>query len=401
MPLSLANDTLTVITLCSSDHRVSITIYNLPTQSMLKPVVLSKRLSTRSLLEIWVDRYKLDAFMLISGCTGNELIDVIEEKGRNKTFKKAHKWIKISSEFAGLKTNSLFSYIPNVVSLEEARQIAGFVEKIYTKLLDVYQQQQVSSEWVALIDSLNNSNSVIESLEKASSIDLLVIEQVAIEIEPLILALQNQHLACQDRRTIGFMSTQFHFSTQLLLSRLQPIEQLLLKPYLQFVEEQVCIPWQRICAAANRHFASSPVITAVKSMLPQSEEISSDIYSQALTLFPTHRSRRGLLTQPEVAASSVRDMSMFQAYLWLCVLEGNMSSVENELLPLCLMVFPAISVDWEITQVAVELMTTCIQKRLDVGHMAIVEPYMHAMKQLFIKAKSSPELLEQKVSASI
>lgn len=362
---------------------------------MLKPAVLSKHLSTRSLLEIWVDRYKLDAFMLISDCTSNRLINAIEEKGRKKTVEKAHKWIKISSELAGLKTNSLFSYVPNVVSLEEARQIAGFVEKIYARLLDVYQQQQISPEWAALIDSLNNSNSVIERLEKASSIDLLAIEQVAVKVEPLILALQNKHLACQDRRTIGFMSTQFHFSTQLLLSHLQPIEQLLLKPYLQFVEEQVCIPWQRICAAANRHFASSSVITAVKLMLPQSEEISSDTYSQALALFPSHRSRRGLLTQPDVTASFVRDISMFQAYLWLCVLEGNMSSVENELLPLCLMVFPAISVDWKMVEVAVELMTMCTQKRLDAANISLVAPYMNAMKQLFIKAKPSPDLLEQ------
>ena len=60
------------------------------------------------------------------------------------------------------------------------------------------------------------------------------------------------------------------------------------------------------------------------------------------------------------------------------------------------MVFPAISVDWKMVEVAVELMTTCIQKRLEATHVPLVTPYMNEMKQLFIKAESSPELLEHK-----
>lgn len=360
---------------------------------MLKPATLTQISSTRALLALWLDRYKLDTFRLIDNCTASELMQAISEEGRNKTAVRANRWIKISSELAGLKTNSLFSYVPNVVSLEETRQIAKFVEKIYAKLLTVY-QQQVSPSDADLVNTLKKTNSISSSLEQVNAVELPAVEQIASEIEPLILELQKQHLACQNRRTIGFMSTQFHFSTQLLLNNLQPIEQILLKPYLQFVEEQVCIPWQRICAAAKRHSVDAPVLDAVKSVMSQSEAIANDIYNQALAGFPDHRSRRGLLTEPEVAASSIRDMNMFQAYLWLCVLEGNMSSVENELLPLCLMAFPAISVDWTMTEVSVELMNVSIQKRLDTEHMALIQPYMQSMKQLFIQARYSPEFLK-------
>ncbi|MEM9486732.1 MAG: hypothetical protein AAGA83_23920 [Cyanobacteria bacterium P01_F01_bin.116] len=194
---------------------------------MLKAAPLNQRLSTRSLLEVWANRYKLNAFKLISECTGDELMNAIEIEGRRQTVAKAYKWLKISSELAGLKTNSLFSYAPNVVSLEDARQIAGFVKQIYAKLLDICQQQQTSPDWTALINTLNNSNSVIEKLNQANSVDLLVIKQIASEVEPLIFALQDQHLACRDRRTIGFMSTQFHFSTQALLSYLEWVRKLL------------------------------------------------------------------------------------------------------------------------------------------------------------------------------
>lgn len=361
---------------------------------MLKSTVLPKSLSTYSFLELWIDRYKLDGFKLVNTCTGTDLSQALEADGRKKTIAKAHRWLRTSSELASLKTNSLFSYVPNVVSLNEAKRIAVFVEKIYGKLLDVYQQQPISSDWQILIDNLNHPNNVSAIWKQIKTIKLPAIEQIASEVEPLILELQEKHLACQDRRMIGFMSTQFHFSAQTLLDNLQPVEQVLLKPYLQFIEEQVCIPWQRICAASSRHAVNSPVLTAVKSVLPQSEDIADNAYRQVLPHFGSHRSRRGLLSEPNVTASFVRDFSMFQAYLWLCVLEGNMSSVEEELLPLCLMVFPAVSVDWELVEVSIDVMIECIQQHLDTRYAPLVRPYMQAMKQLFVQAKHSPEFIE-------
>ncbi|MEM1256620.1 MAG: hypothetical protein AAGI69_29655 [Cyanobacteria bacterium P01_H01_bin.21] len=358
---------------------------------MLKPTVLSQSPITRSFLEIWINRYKLDTLRLLNNCSKEQLSAAIKENGRQQTATKAMKWIKISCELAGLKTNSLFSYVPNVVSLEDARQIAKYVEKIYASLLEVYRRQSISPSWLALLDTLNHSNSTSVKVEQINAIKLPAIEQIAREVEPLILELQNRHLACQDRRTIGFMSTQFHFSTQLLLENLQPIEQILLKPYLQFIEEQVCIPWQRICAAVSQNSTDFLVLNAIKSMLSQSEEIANDVYSKTLSRFPNHRSRRGLLRESDVASSFIRDMSMFQAYLGLCVLEGNMSSVENELLPLCLMVFPAIAVDWEMVEVDVALINKCIQQRLDIKYTTLLEPRMKAMETLFKIAEPQDE----------
>ncbi|MGD1852615.1 MAG: hypothetical protein ACFB2W_00050 [Leptolyngbyaceae cyanobacterium] len=353
---------------------------------MLKPAVLSSNTAKTSFLKLWTNRYKLDTYGLISSCTKADLINVIEEKGRQKTVARALRWIRISSELAGLKTSSLFSYVPNVVSLEDSKKIAVVVEQIYTELLDIYQQQPLSSDWLDLAAALNNPHSVSASYQKATAIDLPAIEQIAIAVEPLVLKLQEQHLACQDRRAIGFMSTQFHFSTQILLSNLKPVEQVTLKPYLQFIEEQVCIPWQRICAAANRQPMGSSVLKAVETMLPQSEDIADDTFRQAVSRFSLHRSRRGVLTQPDVAASFVRDINMFQAYLWLCVLEDSMSSVESELLPLCVTVFPAISVDWQLVDVSVDIMIEYIYQRLDAEYIPLIDKYLQAMKRLFGKA---------------
>ncbi|MEM7063428.1 MAG: hypothetical protein AAF572_09725 [Cyanobacteria bacterium P01_B01_bin.77] len=361
---------------------------------MLKTTQLKQRSSTLALIEVWANRYKLDASKLVTECTGDMLMNAIDEEGRQQTADKVHKWIKISSELAGLKTNSLFAYAPNVVSLEDARRISEVVKQIYTKLLDIYQQQQAAPPWSDLINTLNTSDSAVEKMSQVSAIDLFVIQQIADEVEPLILELQNQHLASTDRRTIGFMSTQFHFSTQVLYSYLQPIEQILLQPYLHFVEEQVCIPWQRICAAASRHTEKSPTLEAVKLMLLQSEEISDITYRQTVERLPKHHSRRGIITQPDVTASYVRDINMFQAYLWLSVLEGNTTSIKNELLPLCIMVFPAVSVDWQLVETGIELMMDCIQERLDTERFPLIRSCMTTMKQLFANPQDASEFLE-------
>ncbi len=64
---------------------------------------------------------------------------------------------------------------------------------------------------------------------------------------------------------------------------------MLLCPYFKFVEEQVAIPWQRVCAAAAKHEQGSEALTLVAQMLPMASEISSTVYCQLLQLFPDHR----------------------------------------------------------------------------------------------------------------
>jgi hypothetical protein len=168
-----------------------------------------------------------------------------------------------------------------------------------------------------------------------------------------------------------------------VLNRLTLAEQVLLSPYFKFVEEQVCIPWQRVCAAATKHEPDSPLLATVLQMLPASQEIAKQVYHRAAQLYPNHRSRRGGLMEPGVRASSIRDIEMFQGYLWLCTLEGNMTAVEQELLPLCIMVFPSIDVAWELVEHILPLLVNEIQTRLLPAQMRLLLPYTQAMQQLF------------------
>lgn len=214
-------------------------------------------------------------------------------------------------------------------------------------------------------------------------LSLAEVKQLAMEIEPLLLKFQEQHLTSEDRRTVGFMSTQFHLSAKLVLDRLTLPEQLLLSPYFKFVEEQVCIPWQRVCSAAAQHNLDSPILVLAQQLLPLSLVIAKKVYNRAVHMNPKHRSLRGGLTNPGVRASSIRDIEMFQAYLWLCALEGNMSAVEQELLPLCMMVFPSIEVSWELVEQLLPSLVTEIEERVSSEQMQLLMPYTQAMEQMF------------------
>ena len=81
-------------------------------------------------------------------------------------------------------------------------------------------------------------------------------------------------------------------------------------------------------------------------MLPACHDIAKTVYRRAVKLYASHQSRRGKLSHPGVMASAIRDLEMMQGYLWLCVLENNFIAVEQELIPLCVLVFPSVQVTW-------------------------------------------------------
>lgn len=354
---------------------------------MFKSIELVDKSSVKRLIQLWAERYVPDLSTLskeVEHLPVSELIEAASPEGRAKTCAKLQTLIEINCKCAGIQTNVIFSYIPKVVSLTESQGIARAAAQVYQKVLKVYQQQlpfctlDATASPLEIVDiSSDTFTSIVPRLS------LSEVRQLAKEIEPVLLLFQEQYLSASDRRTIGFMSTQFHLTSKLVLNRLTLAEQLLLSPYFKFVEEQVCIPWQRVCAAAIQHEIDSPLLTLVQKLLPASREIAKSVYARAVELYPNHRSRRGTLSEPGVRASSIRDIEMFQCYLWLCALEGNMKAVEEEFLPLCMMVFPSINVTWELVEQLLPLLVTEIQPRLSPEQMRLLQPYTEAMQQLF------------------
>lgn len=352
---------------------------------MLKPTKIADTAAANQLIELWAARYTPDLSLLPAEkgqFPTTTLIECTSEAGRAKTVNRAKQLLRIHCEIAGLEANSLFSYIPNIVNLAEAKYFTDYVEQVYDALFNVYLQQPPPKRYLQFIDA----SSTLFSKLALPSLLLPTITQLADVLEPVLLQLQDSYLNSGDQRTIGFLTTQFHLTTCEVLKQLTPCEQVLLAPYFKFVEEQVCIPWQRICAAASRHLASSPELMLVEQLLSNSHEIAEQVYNQTTEQYGHTCSRRGTFTNSDIAASTIRDLTMFQSYLWLCVLENSMAAIEDELLPLCQAVFPSVGVRWDLVEYALQLLLDQIHSRLNTTQLSLLSPYTQAFRVIFTKA---------------
>jgi hypothetical protein len=199
---------------------------------------------------------------------------------------------------------------------------------------------------------------------------------------------QEYHHQAKDWRSIGFLTTQLNFCNNWLAHSLTQPELVLLNPYLKFVEEQIAHPWQRAYAAGAVHSPNSPVLQLAERMIPAAEDIAQVVYSKLVEHLPYHQSRRGSLDYPGVTHSCLRDLKMFQSYLWLCVLKESMAPIEEELLRLCIMVLPSIGVKWSMIELWIQMLADEIMSRIEPSQQHYVLPYTAGMYQSFVVAKA-------------
>ena len=186
-----------------------------------------------------------------------------------------------------------------------------------------------------------------------------------------------------DPRAIGFVSMQFHYTGQMLLEWLSATEQGLWMPYLKVMDDHMYMPLSAAYDAAANHNYDSPVLAAVRHLLPVSSKIAYKVCNQVCRLHPNYHTHSGALTDITVKTASIRDAEMFQVYLCLCILAGNMQSVQQELFPLCVMLYPRLNVRWRLVQDMLQNMGWEFHSILSAGDMAIVLPYLRTMTEMF------------------
>ncbi len=350
---------------------------------MFKTTQIVTTPSVERLLKLWVRRYTpdLSSLSLSQEILIASLKETVSPEGRAQTVARLkNNLLDINSQMAWLQTKSLHNYIPNVLDFSEAKKITDSALIVYKVLLDLYQKK--ASYTTALITTLSHISLNVDDIFIAE-FGISAFKELAYTLEPTLIAFQEQHMACKDWCTLGFMTTQLKFTNKLILNQITPIEKALLSPYINFIEEQVAIPWQRVCVASAKHDVGSPVLNLVEQMLPITEDIARTVYYKLVELFPNHCSRSGLLTNPTVAQSSIRDLNMFQAYLWLCVLEESLIPIEQELVDLCVMVMEKLEVKWEILQQWNQILMDEIIYRVKPEYKNILLPYTEGMIQAF------------------
>lgn len=353
---------------------------------MLVSTRLAKVSSVDRLIKVWANRYVPDVLSLPlrqDPSLRSALITAASPEGRAATAAKLHeKLLDKNCKYAISQSRDLYADLQKILDLREALRLSQFALQIYIQLLKLYQELP-SIEHPSTEQFWSHINS-----SPASAWGLPKVEKLADALEPVLLKYQEQYVLSKDWRMLGFITTQLNIANELSLKELTPVEQVLIQPYFNFVEEQVALPWQRVCAAAEKHDVSSPAFLLVERMLPMSSDIAATVYRRLAETFPTHRSRRGTLSHAGVKHSCLRDLNMFQAYLWLCVLQETMEPIEQELAALCIMVMESVGVKWEVTARWCELLVDEILNRVPPEHKSLLLPYGEDMVEAFYNRRS-------------
>lgn len=312
----------------------------------------------QSLGAIWAKKYYISVTGSedLADLTNSENFqEVNSPEGRAQTANKLHQKLTLASARAWSKTETLLSedirrhgIDPDLIN---PLQIAADTRFLFEKVLNAY------------------ANSI-----SAQRVSVVVAEDFG----------QVRHSYTKiDPRAIGFVSMQFHYTGQILLEWLTPEEQELYTPYLKVMDDHMYMPLRAAYEAAANHDLDSPALIAVQHLLPITTKIAQNVARQVSRLHPNYRTINGRLTDSTIKISSIRDAEMFQVYLCLTVLEGDIQSVLRELFPLCVLLYPRLQVSWQLVQDMLQIMGWEMQKFLQIEDLLILTPYLRSIAGIF------------------
>ena len=211
-------------------------------------------------------------------------------------------------------------------------------------------------------------------------------------ISPYLGALRKKYTA-NDPRVIGFVSMQFHYTGLILLTDFSVRKKTELLNYFKVIDDHLYMPLQRAYDAAANQDYDSQILTVVQKLLPVSTEIARNICERVIELYPNYSTYTGNLKNPVVKTASIRDVEMFQVYLWVCILENSIAAIQQELFPLCVMLYPTLKVRWELVRQMINLLGKEIGNRLGREQQQLFVPYFQALQEMF-----SPEIFPESLA---
>jgi hypothetical protein len=339
---------------------VSVTSPQVSDRSSLTSASLSSKpkSNVHSLAALWARKYYVSVTTADEQeslkHTGN-LKEVASKEGREKTAEKLMQNLNLASAQAWSLTETLLSeeirrhgINPELINPLE---IAADTRILFQKVLDAYAERSTPRRLSVIV-----GKDFGQVRQKYTSVD---------------------------RRAIGFVSMQFHYTGQKLLEWLSPTEQILWLPYLKVMDDHMYMPLQAAYEAAANHPYDSPALSAVQHLLPVSTKIAVSVCNQICRIHPNYESYSGSLNSTTVKTASIRDVEMFQVYLCLCVLEDDIRSVQQELFPLCVMLYPRLNVSWRLVQDMLKTIGWDMHDRLPADDMATFLPYLRTLTEMF------------------
>ena len=206
--------------------------------------------------------------------------------------------------------------------------------------------------------------------------------QFSVVISPLCGRIRRYYTATNPC-VLGFMSMQFHYTGLLFLEQLDPDEKGGIQNYLKVMDDHLYMPLQRAYEAAAKHDYNSPHLVAVRELLPATTRLAESLCTEVAQNNPNYRCLSGSLNDPQVRISSIRDVEMFQIYLCLSVLEGNVTAIQQELFPLCVMLYPPLQVRWDLVRQMLNQLEWRLQQGMTADSYQILGPTLQIFKNMF------------------
>ncbi len=212
--------------------------------------------------------------------------------------------------------------------------------------------------------------------------DHLTPQQLSVAIASDIGAIRRRHTAI-DPRVIGFVSMQFHYCGQMLAAEVSEPTKVVLNSYFKVVDDHLYMPLQRAYEAAANYYPDDPRLQTVHHLLPHSSKIAQQIVDDVHRCYPAYTTYTGALNSQLVKISSVRDVEMFQVYILTCVLEQNIAAIQQELFPLCVMLYPTLRVSWELVREMLSLLQDSFAQYSQPQDLIYYRPYQDALWRMF------------------
>jgi hypothetical protein len=330
--------------------------------------------------------------------SGEDKVSILAQQWAKKYVRNLDSNKKNAGGDAAGNDNAIFGHQPEV-AIEVAEPTA-----IVTKILQGALRNASSQAWQRteaflnkevlrhdldpeLIDPWEISKDIHDIYKKAivAYSELLPVYKLSLRINQDVATVRRKYTAV-DPRVIAFVSIQFHLTGELLLQELQPKTQEVVRDYFKVIDDHLYMPLHRAYEAAAQHSLDSAALKLVQHFLPYSTEISHSICQRVIEIYPNYRCLNGPLNKPIVRTSSVRDVEMFQIYLWVCLLENDLDALQMELFPLCVMIYPGLNVSWELVQQMIFLLGKEIQLRSEGIDVQVLMPFYAALREMFSPA---------------
>ncbi|VXD21674.1 conserved hypothetical protein [Planktothrix serta PCC 8927] len=179
------------------------------------------------------------------------------------------------------------------------------------------------------------------------------------------------------------LQLQFHYMGRMLLEWMSMKERTVFFLYFKTLEDYLYSPLGEVNDLAAKHLSNSPALIAVQQLLSSFTTIAHQVYHKVHDLNVGYRSISGDLKNHILQYSSTRDIELFQIYLCWCALENSLRPIQQELFPVCVILYPRLHISWKLTQDMLNALSEELEKRLLPQNFEIFSPYLQVLTEIF------------------